>query len=133
MAFTALILFLSLPGPSGHVVFFCQQGGPLGGLLGGLVSSASILRFGTVSRGMQQGDPLGLLLFVGHGLAAGVAEGSLCPVELCVSSLDDAVLATPMQSPLPLGSSNGPVRNLNLPSGLAFGMSGWPLGFPAHV
>ena len=59
-------------------------------------SSASVLRFGkhTIpsTRGIQQGDPLGPLLF-SAALQPALRKTAQCPVELCFSYLDDAVLA----------------------------------------
>jgi len=56
-------------------------------------NSASVLRFGnhtiTSSRGIQQGDPLGPLLF-SAALQPALRKTAQCSVELC---LDDAVLA----------------------------------------
>ena len=58
--------------------------------------AASILRFGkhTIpsSQGIQQGDPLGPLLF-STALQPALRKAAKCPVELCFSYLDDAVLA----------------------------------------
>ena len=58
--------------------------------------AASVLRFGkhTIpsSQGIQQGDPLGPLLF-STALQPALRKAAQCPVELCFSYLDDAVLA----------------------------------------
>ena len=57
---------------------------------------ACFLRFGkhTIpsTRGIQQGDPLGPLLF-SAALQPALRKTAQCPVELCFSYLDDAVLA----------------------------------------